>query len=86
MSTTTESPNIRISAKSKATLRELAKSEGKAMQTVLDEALEQYRRDKFLDQVNEAYSRMRANPKAWKDELAERQLWEGTLMDGLETE
>jgi predicted DNA-binding protein len=86
MSTTTESPNIRISAKSKATLRELAKSEGKSMQTVLDEALEQYRRDKFLDQVNEAYSRMRANPKAWKDELAERQLWEGTLMDGLETE
>ena len=56
------------------------------MQTVLDEAIEHYRREKFLDEVNEAYARLRANPQAWEDEIVERKLWEGTLMDGLEKE
>jgi len=84
MRTTTESPNIRISPKSKAALRELAKRAGKPMQTILDEAIDQYSRDKFLDEVNAAYARLRADPKAWKEELAERKEWDGTLMDGLE--
>ena len=54
------------------------------MQTILDEAIDQYSRDKFLDEVNAAYARLRADPKAWKEELAERKEWDGTLMDGLE--
>ena len=84
MRTTTESPNIRISPKSKVALRELAKRAGKPMQAILDEAIDQYSRDKFLDEVNAAYARLRADPKAWKEELAERKEWDGTLMDGLE--
>ena len=40
MSKTIENPNIRISAHAKATLREIARHEGKPMQTVLDEAIE----------------------------------------------
>jgi len=86
MRTTTESPNIRISPKSKAALRELAKRAGKPMQTILDEAIDQYSRDKFLDEVNTAYARLQADPKAWKEELVERKEWDGTLMDGLENE
>ncbi len=86
MKTMTESPNIRISPKSKAALRDLAKRAGRPMQAILDEAIDQYQRDKFLDEVNAAYARLRANPEAWKEELAERQDWNGTLMDGLENE
>src|SRR4029453_16719232 len=86
MKTTTESPNIRISPKSKAALRALAKRAGKPMQTILDEAIDQYQREKFLDEVNAAYARLRADPKAWKEELAERQDWNGTLLDGLDSE
>ena len=56
------------------------------MQTVLDDAIERYRRDKFLDEVNAAYARLRADPEAWKEELDERLVVEGTLMDGLENE
>ena len=56
------------------------------MQTILDEAIDQYQRNKFLDEVNAAYARLRADPKAWKEELAERKDWDGTLMDGLEHE
>ena len=86
MSTTTENPNIRISPHAKATLRELAKRERKPMQAILDEAIEHYHREKFLDDVNAAYACLKADPEAWKEELAERQEGEGALMDGLENE
>ena len=66
--------------------RDLAEREGKSIQTVLDDAIEHYRRDKFLDEVNAAYARLKSDPVAWKAELDERLVLEGTLMDGLETE
>jgi hypothetical protein len=43
-------------------------------------------RDTFIDQANEAYARLRSDPEAWRQELAERAEWDGTLMDGLSTE
>ena len=86
MSTTTGNPNIRISPQSKATLRELAKREGKPMQAVLDEAIEQYRRDAFFRELNESYVRLQDDPEAWKEELAERQEWDTVPMDGLTSE
>ena len=84
MKATAETPNIRIAPNSKSVLRALAKKEGKAMQTVLDEAIEHYRRDKFLDEVNVAYAKLRGNRKGWKEEQKERALWDKTLADGLD--
>ena len=69
-----------------AVLRDLAEREGKPMQTVLDDAIEHYQRDRFLDEVNAAYSRLQFDPITWEEELDERQVFEGTLMDGLENE
>lgn len=86
MKTIAENPNIRITPRSKAVLRALAKQEGKPMQAVLDEAIEHYQRDKFLDEVNAAYATLRNDPKAWKKEQAERALWDKTLADGLNDE
>jgi hypothetical protein len=83
MKTAAENPNIRISPRSKAVLRALAKQEGKPMQAVLDSAIDRYQRDKFLDEVNSAYAALRNDPKAWKEEQAERALWDKTLADGL---
>ena len=83
MKTTAENPNIRITPRSKAVLRTLAKQEGKTMQAVLDEAIEHYQRDRFLDEVNAAYASLRNDPKAWKAEQAERSLWDKALADGL---
>jgi hypothetical protein len=40
--------------------------------------------EEFLEEVNAAYARLRADPKAWQEELAERQLWDRALRDGLE--
>jgi predicted DNA-binding protein len=86
MKTTVASPNIRITPHSKAVLQSLARQQGKPMQAVLDEAIEHYQRDKFLDQVNSAYATLRNNPKAWKAEQAERALWDKTIADGLADE
>jgi hypothetical protein len=86
MKATVENPNIRITPRSKATLRSLARQEGKSMQAILDEAIEQYQRDKFLDQMNAAYASLKSNAKSWKDEEAERALWDRTLQDGIDTE
>jgi predicted transcriptional regulator len=83
MSIRLENPNIRISPHSKATLRELAKREGKPMQAVLDQAVEQYRRETFFRDLNDSYARLQADPEAWKQELAERRQWDSTLLDGL---
>jgi predicted DNA-binding protein len=81
-----ENPNIRITPRSKAALRALAKAEGKPMQKVLDEAIEQYSRDKFLDEVNAAYSALWNDPKLAKEEKAERALWDRAAGDGLNRE
>lgn len=39
-----------------------------------------------MDALNEAYANLRKNEEAWAEELAERKVLEGTLMDGLEDE
>jgi hypothetical protein len=82
MKTSVESPNIRISARAKATLRTLAKQEGRSMQAVLDLAIERYERERFMEEANAGYARLRANPQAWQEELEERKEWDATDSDG----
>jgi hypothetical protein len=86
MKTATESPTIRISPQSKAALRALAKQEGKPMQAILDKAVERYQRDKLLDEMNAAFAALRSDPKAWKEEQAEREMWDRAIGDGLDDE
>jgi hypothetical protein len=77
---------IRISEKSQKTLKELAAFKGKTMQEVLDSMLEEKRREAMFDAADAAYAALRNDPVAWKEELAERALWDNTLMDGLDPE
>jgi hypothetical protein len=86
MKATAENPNIRITPRAKAALRALAKAEGKPMQAVLDQAIEQYSRDKFLDEVNAAYAVLWKDPKLAKEEKAERALWDRASGDGIRRE
>ncbi|MEX2172756.1 MAG: hypothetical protein WD872_00255 [Pirellulaceae bacterium] len=76
--------NVRIQPASYAKLRELAKESGVAMPEILATAIDELYRQRFLDQCNQAYARLKANPKAWEQELAERKVWEQSLADGLE--
>ena len=54
------------------------------MQRVLERAVENYRREQFYAEFNAAFERLRADPVAWEEELAERALLENTLADGLD--
>lgn len=77
-------PTIPISESSHRMLRELAEQTGQSAAEILDQALDTYRRKVFFEQLNAGYAELRADPQAWAEELAERQLWDATLMDGLD--
>jgi hypothetical protein len=75
---------IRVSLRTRELLQELAHRSGSSMQAVLEQALEQYRRQQLLEATNAAYATLRADSKAWADLEDERQEWDQTLVDGLE--
>ena len=77
-----QTPNVRISPRTHALLRQLAKEADESMQSILDKAVERYRREAFLRAANEDYAVLKRNPKAWRKALKERALWEQTLADG----
>jgi hypothetical protein len=76
------SSTVRISKTSNAILKEIASEERKTLQSILDEAIEDYRRHRFLQEANKAYSVLRKNPKSWEAELEERKQWDAALTDG----
>lgn len=78
--------NIRISAQGREILRELARKQRQPMGAILERAIERYRRASFLEEANASYAALRSDPEAWAEEVAERNLWEGALTDGLEDE
>ena len=82
MSTTT----IRVTPETHDTLRALARQENVSIQSVVHRAVSEYRRRRILTQGNAVYAALRADPAAWAAELEERQAWEATLADGLDSE
>ena len=79
-----QTSNVRISPRTHALLRQLAKEADESMQAVLDKAVERYRRETFLRAANADYAALKRNPKAWKEEMRERKKWEQALADGLD--
>ena len=74
---------VRISEQSRETLREIAHSEHAKIQAVLEKAIEEYRRKRYIEDLNASYEALRQDPEAWKAEQEERALWDQTLGDGL---
>jgi hypothetical protein len=56
------------------------------MQSVIDQAIEDFRRRKLLEDTNAAFSALKAEKTAWQEESKEREMWENTLLDGVEEE
>jgi len=80
------SSTIRVSRQLQSGLRKLAELEGESMQRILEKALERYRRERKMELFNEGYARLRRDPKQWREELREREIWDAALMDGLESD
>lgn len=79
-------PAVNISEMSHQILKELAEQTGQPMTDVLEKALDVYRRKLFFEQLDIGYAELRSNPQAWAEHLAERKLWDSTLMDGLNSD
>lgn len=75
---------VRISTTTHRVLRGLSSEVGESMQTIVEEAIEQYRRRRFLEGLNEDFKSLKEDSEAWKEELEERALWDETLLDGAE--
>jgi hypothetical protein len=84
MKASNRTPNVRISPRAHNLLRQLAAQEQDSMQSILEKAIEHYRREQFLLGANADFAALKENPQAWEMELQERQLWEQTLADGLD--
>lgn len=77
---------VRLAEESHEVLRELSEAAGKPASAILARAIEDYRRARFLEGLNEDFARLRADPEAWREELDERAAWDETIADGLEPE
>ncbi|MEI6330127.1 MAG: hypothetical protein WCP16_12900 [Pseudanabaena sp. ELA645] len=75
---------ITINKNTHEVLLRLSKQSGDNLQTLLDKAVEQYRRQLFLFQANQAFVALRKNELLWQDELNERQEWDRTLTDEID--
>jgi hypothetical protein len=75
---------VRISARAHDLLKQQARESGQTMQGVLEEALELLRRQRFIDDVNAGFTRVRQDERAWGEMLDERGEWESTVADGLD--
>ena len=75
---------ITINKNTHEVLLRLSKQSGDNLQTLLDKAVEQYRRQFFLLQANQAFVALRKNELLWQDELNERQEWDRTLTDEID--
>lgn len=76
----------KISPNTARILERLQRRYHKPKTVLIDLALKKYEDQILLEEINEGYARLKADKKAWEDELKERQELEGTVGDGLENE
>ncbi len=75
---------LRVNESTHSIIRNLSQEFGESMQSIVEKAVERYKRELFLESLNQDFQRLRENETAWNDELEERHLWENTLLDGVE--
>lgn len=74
---------VRVDEKLHRILREISEREQRSIGDVMTEAIEQYRRAKFWEQVRLDYERLRADPEAWSEYQKEIAAWDALSDDGL---
>lgn len=75
---------IPITETARNVLDALTTQTGLSAEVVMEKALYEYQRKLFVESVNAGYAALRADPEAWAEFQAELQLWDSTLMDGLD--
>ena len=72
---------IRISESPYGIIREISRRDGMSMQAVLEQAIEVYRRQTFLEGLNAESAALRVNDVEWQAEKLERAEWDVAMAD-----
>ena len=75
---------MRVAEETHKALKEMAGDRGIAITELLKQIVHKARKEEIIRQGNEDYARLREDPVAWAEVLAERAEWDCTLLDGLE--
>lgn len=75
---------VRVTEKTRDSLRQLAEARGVTMPAVLEEIVAKAQDEAFLEQMAVDFARLGADPTARADYEAEAWAWEATLADGLD--
>ena len=78
-----QSTTVRVNLMTHKALTRLADETHFSIQTLLNNAVEAYRREVFLDRTNQAYADLKKDPKAWAEFQEELAAWNSTTKDGL---
>lgn len=79
-----ETTTIRVSKDIYNIVKSLAQQQNETMQDIIELAVTEYKKKKFFEDLNHAYTKLKSDPEAWQEELAERYEWDHVLNDGLE--
>jgi hypothetical protein len=83
MSQSSRQPLVRIDQADKILLEQLSAKTGESTPKLLHRAVKQLKKQIFFEQMNNAYSALRADEQSWQSELEERALLEQASGDGL---
>ena len=72
---------IRIAVSDRDAAQELARQTGRSQMEIVHEALELYRRQQLLVDMNQGFAALRRDTHAWNEEVVERDVWDITLGD-----
>jgi predicted kinase len=75
---------VRLREETRRLLQEMAAADQVPIQEVAARAVEAYRRQRLLDQINADFAALRADPEAWQGYRDELAAWDSTLLDGLD--
>lgn len=75
---------VYISSETRDVLREIAEMEHRPMSTIMDEAVEAYRRELLWRRAEAGYARLAAGDERFRDYQDEIALWDSTSSDGLD--
>jgi predicted DNA-binding protein len=67
---------VRVGERTRKVLEDLCARTGRSARAILDEAVECYRRQRFLEEANRAFDALRRDRRAWAAELEERRAWD----------
>lgn len=78
------STTVRVTPQTRARLARLSDARGLSTPDLIGELALRAEEDALLEQMNDHYAQLRGDPKAWSKHVREREVWDATLLDGLE--